>query len=48
MVAILSFDKVRAGITCRVKDGEWLIQEYNTENRISSIMKLAEGICDIP
>jgi hypothetical protein len=33
-------------MTCRMENGEWFKQEYNTENRISSIMKLAEGTCE--
>jgi RHS repeat-associated protein len=35
-------------MTCREEDGEWYIQEYNTENRISSIAKLAGGDCTTP
>jgi RHS repeat-associated protein len=32
-------------MTCRVEDGIIYKQVYNAENRISSIMKLAEGTC---
>jgi len=35
-------------MTCREEDGEWFIQEYNTENRISSIAKLENGDCTTP
>jgi RHS repeat-associated protein len=33
-------------MTCWVENGEWFIHEYNTENRISSIIKLASGDCE--
>ncbi|MCE9646910.1 MAG: DUF11 domain-containing protein [Chloroflexi bacterium] len=33
-------------MTCRTEDGVIYKQVYNTENRISSIQKLAEGTCD--
>jgi hypothetical protein len=33
-------------MTCRTEDGVTYKQEYNSENRISSIMKLAEGTCE--
>jgi RHS repeat-associated protein len=33
-------------MTCRTEDGVTYKQEYNSENRISSIMKLAEGSCE--
>ncbi len=32
-------------MTCRIEEGVTFKQVYNTENRISSIMKLASGIC---
>ncbi|MBI5953670.1 MAG: hypothetical protein HY865_18605 [Chloroflexi bacterium] len=33
-------------MTCRTEDGVMYKQTYNTENRISSILKIAEGNCD--
>jgi len=35
-------------MTCRAENGEWFIQAYNTENRISSIVKLESGDCTTP
>ncbi len=35
-------------MTCRIEDGITYLQEYNTENRISSISKLASGDCTTP
>src|SRR5690606_570339 len=35
-------------MTCRTEEGVVYIQEYNTENRISSIIRLADGDCETP
>ena len=35
-------------MTCRIENGVTFKQVYNTENRISSIMKLASGNCTDP
>jgi RHS repeat-associated protein len=35
-------------MTCRVEDGVTYLQVYNSENRISSITKLASGDCTTP
>ncbi len=35
-------------MTCRTEEGVTYLQEYNAENRISSIIKLASGTCATP
>ena len=46
-VASYTYDQ-NGNMMCRMESGEWFVQSYNAENRISSIVKLASGDCTNP